>query len=213
MAVTGPEAAVAGSLVVGDQLFDDQANDSTTFTDSPIYGTVAVTSVTWDDLHSDLIARPMVYNFEVADTHTYFVGKDLGGVWVHNGCAEPDLDNLDNHAINAMGKRGWTSGDIMDAYQNGEQFLADDYTSRMPDGSPSPATRFVNPNTGEADTLVSGEKGGTLGIVEFLLSCWRSDTLVSEEKGGTLGILEFSLICWRSDTLVSEEKGGTLGSP
>ena len=86
MAVTGPEAAVAGSLVVGDQLFDDQANDSTTFTDSPIYGTVAVTSVIWDSRRSDLVAQPMVYNFEVANSHTYFVGKELGGIWVHNDC-------------------------------------------------------------------------------------------------------------------------------
>ena len=28
-----------------------------------------------------------VYNFEVADDHTYFVGKINGGVWVHNNCA------------------------------------------------------------------------------------------------------------------------------
>ena len=27
-----------------------------------------------------------VYNFEVAGDHTYFVGKDNGGVWVHNAC-------------------------------------------------------------------------------------------------------------------------------
>jgi hypothetical protein len=29
-----------------------------------------------------------VYNFEVANTHTYFVGAESGGVWVHNICAE-----------------------------------------------------------------------------------------------------------------------------
>jgi hypothetical protein len=27
-----------------------------------------------------------VYNIEVADDHTYFVGKADGGVWVHNAC-------------------------------------------------------------------------------------------------------------------------------
>ncbi len=27
-----------------------------------------------------------VYNFEVADSHTYFVGSDNGGAWVHNAC-------------------------------------------------------------------------------------------------------------------------------
>jgi len=27
-----------------------------------------------------------VYNFEVADDHTYFVGKANGGTWVHNAC-------------------------------------------------------------------------------------------------------------------------------
>jgi hypothetical protein len=30
-----------------------------------------------------------VYNFEVANTHTYFVGTELGGVWVHNACPDP----------------------------------------------------------------------------------------------------------------------------
>ncbi len=27
-----------------------------------------------------------VYNFEVEDFHTYFVGQKSGGLWVHNAC-------------------------------------------------------------------------------------------------------------------------------
>src|SRR5579871_1117202 len=40
-------------------------------------------------------ARPegyLVYNFEVADDHTYFVGQVNGGAWVHNiGECGPEL--------------------------------------------------------------------------------------------------------------------------
>ncbi len=31
-----------------------------------------------------------VYNFEVAETHTYFVGATSGGLWVHNDCIAPE---------------------------------------------------------------------------------------------------------------------------
>lgn len=33
-----------------------------------------------------------VYNFEVTGSHTYFVGKDNGGAWVHNSCGS-DIAN------------------------------------------------------------------------------------------------------------------------
>jgi len=32
-----------------------------------------------------------VYNFEVKDFHTYFVGNKNGGMWVHNDCLGPDV--------------------------------------------------------------------------------------------------------------------------
>jgi hypothetical protein len=45
-----------------------------------------------------------VYNFEVADWHTYFVGESA--VLVHNSCAaDPSkMYNADQQALNALGK-------------------------------------------------------------------------------------------------------------
>ncbi len=38
----------------------------------------------------------LVYNFEVADDHTYFVGQANGGAWVHNPTTPcPDLSSLE----------------------------------------------------------------------------------------------------------------------
>ncbi len=39
-----------------------------------------------------------VYNFEVADDHTYFVGKANGGTWVHNACTIGELKDAYNAA-------------------------------------------------------------------------------------------------------------------
>jgi hypothetical protein len=39
--------------------------------------------------------RARVYNFQVADTHTYFVGASGGGVWVHDADECPGDDILD----------------------------------------------------------------------------------------------------------------------
>gem|GEM_PF-5121361 len=43
-----------------------------------------------DDASSKGSTATTVYNFEVASTHTYFVGSKLGGVWVHNACGVPN---------------------------------------------------------------------------------------------------------------------------
>ncbi len=48
---------------------------------------------------ADTGERETVYNFEVADFHTYFVGD--GGIWAHNAC-KPLSPNQMNKAI----KRG-----------------------------------------------------------------------------------------------------------
>jgi hypothetical protein len=104
-----------------------------------------------------------VYNFEVQGDHTYFVGVANGGTWVHNTCVEPDLKNLDSHALNSMAKRGWTPDDIMEAYRNGEQFPAEDLTSRLQDGPPSAATRFVHPDTG-ASVIINNSTGRVIHV-------------------------------------------------
>ena len=86
-----------------------------------------------------------VYNFEVGDDHTYFVGQANGGTWVHNDCVPPDLANLDSHALNSMAKRGWSPAEITEAYTSGQQFPATDLTA-----GGAPATRYVHPVTGNS---------------------------------------------------------------
>jgi hypothetical protein len=44
--------------------------------------------------------RGTVYNFEVEDTHTYFVGSVNSGIWVHNTCF-PTAEQLQNAYIAA----------------------------------------------------------------------------------------------------------------
>jgi hypothetical protein len=64
-----------------------------------------------------------VYNFEVAETHTYFVGTELGGIWMHNTCGPPsegqEVQRLfGNNAIDEGGS--WTREDMygMDNWRN-----------------------------------------------------------------------------------------------
>ena len=45
-----------------------------------------------------------VYNFTVADDHTYFVGRQNGGLWVHNSCFTPDQAALVDLAKQAQRK-------------------------------------------------------------------------------------------------------------
>lgn len=46
-------------------------------------------------------AKPFtVYNFEVANSHTYFVGTENGGTWVHN--ANCDLGNLSKDEVKSQ---------------------------------------------------------------------------------------------------------------
>jgi RHS repeat-associated protein len=51
-----------------------------------------------------------VYNFEVEDTHTYFVGQHSGGIWVHNVCPPHwgNPDTLDDHYDRHGGNFGAT---------------------------------------------------------------------------------------------------------
>jgi RHS repeat-associated protein len=59
----------AGDLLPGDEVFTSQG------------GWIKVSGSTW------LSKRQTVYNLEVEDYHTYFVGES--GAWVHNMCAMP----------------------------------------------------------------------------------------------------------------------------
>jgi hypothetical protein len=58
---------------------------------------------------------------------------------------KPDIDNLDQHALNGMLKRGWTKEEIMEAFESGQAFPAVDLTA-----GGAPATRYVHPVTGKS---------------------------------------------------------------
>jgi hypothetical protein len=72
--VPGQGFEPAGSLSIGSPI-ETQSGPS-----------VAVSGIKW--LEETTPAGFRVYNFEVQDDHTYFVGKDDGGVWVHNDCTD-----------------------------------------------------------------------------------------------------------------------------
>ena len=88
------------------------------------------------------------YNFEVADFHTYFVGREE--IWVHNACNP--LWKLGDSASKNLAKmtrqmqqRGWTGRQITEAVKKGEQFAAPNNLNPA-----NGATRYVNPTTGQS---------------------------------------------------------------
>jgi len=82
-----------------------------------------------------------VYNFEVAGDHTYFVGNDNGGTWVHNQCG-PDPANLGELMEGAPLKT--TQGNV-------SRELVNNYTDMLlKDGSEAPPIKV------DGDTIVEG---------------------------------------------------------
>ncbi len=82
-----------------------------------------------------------VYNFEVAGSHTYFVGKDNGGAWVHNSCG-PDPANLGELMEGAPLKT--TQGNV-------SREMVNNYTDMLlKDGSEAPPIKV------DGDTIVEG---------------------------------------------------------
>jgi Colicin E5 ribonuclease domain len=74
--------------------------------------------------------------------HDFYVAVAATAVVVHN-CG-PDLDNLSPKIVRQMEQRGWTSDQIQDAYDNGEQVNA---VNRATGGT---ATRYINPVSGQS---------------------------------------------------------------
>lgn len=64
---------------------------------------------------------------------------------MRNGCAQPDLANLNQHIRLSMIKRGWTAQEIREAYDQGLAYPATDVTNGN-----TPATRFVHPTSGKS---------------------------------------------------------------
>ena len=70
--------------------------------------------VTVEWVQHEILESPIkVYNFEVEDFHTYFVGEN--GIFVHNGCGKEEVstNNISNESA-SKGKR-WQVGDPIDA--------------------------------------------------------------------------------------------------
>jgi hypothetical protein len=78
----------AGTLSDGDRLVHDDDATSAHSTTAATAVPLKISDITWDAKATSLSAATTVYNFEVASTHTYFVGSKLGGVWVHNDCTD-----------------------------------------------------------------------------------------------------------------------------
>lgn len=70
----------------------------------------------------------------------------------------PDVDNLSEHILKSMQRRGWTRDEIVEAARAGDAFPAVDLTA----GS-APATRYVNPQTGKS-AVVNNQTGQVIHV-------------------------------------------------
>ena len=91
--------------------------------------------------------RLHVYNLNVAEEHTYAVGKD--SVLVHNQCPPNGAGASGGAGITAkiaeqMGPRGWTADQIAEAINSGRRIPA------MNKATGNPAIRYVHPGTGQS---------------------------------------------------------------
>jgi RHS repeat-associated protein len=89
-----------------------------------------------------------VYNLDVANFHTYFVGKDQA--WVHNAC---NPFTIGAKILKQMGARGWSKEAIAEARASGQQIRA------VNKATGNAATRFIHPGTGQSVVIdnVTGE--------------------------------------------------------
>jgi len=87
-----------------------------------------------------------VYNFEVAGSHTYFVGKDNGGAWVHNQCAPRARFEVtpDGTAIPT------SKAELEQGFQDGG------FNSYPNTRTPEPGTNYVDPANGNIYRVMDG---------------------------------------------------------
>ena len=70
-------------------------------------------------------SKTTVYNFEVGNTHTYFVGNDRGGLWVHNVSVVGPFSDFDTARRAAfahftdLAPEDWISKDPIDDFDDG----------------------------------------------------------------------------------------------
>jgi hypothetical protein len=178
--VQGKGFEEAGKLSTGDELSEGDEPIGTAA--KPALSTVKVDSIVWDAKATTPSTATIVYNFEVANAHTYFVGKEAGGVWVHNNCGLEDPYGVAQQIAKG---HAW-----QDHVLDGNEFMSYGFESQEQFGNfihnimtdPDSETRILNNgrmawwdvdsetivlyNPGDADlgTAYLGEYGGFLGL-------------------------------------------------
>jgi hypothetical protein len=137
--VPGKGFEEAGTLSDGDRLVHDDDATSAHSTTAAIMPPLKISDITWDTKATSLSTATTVYNFEVASTHTYFVGSKLGGVWVHNSCEVPTDLGVIMEDTGYNTRQTSVSTDLVNTYIN-----------RLMSGSEPPPIRL------DGDTIVDG---------------------------------------------------------
>ena len=128
------------------------------------------------DISNEGLEEPVtVYNFEVADFHTYFVGES--GVLVHNTC--PDIEDLADSIPSA--DRVGTALEKDDVYHRAPSYLSSD---QLAQGS----VFSIVGKDGANYTLLQVEGGvnGTDGIFEYIVNAAGEVTHQRFKAGGII---------------------------
>jgi hypothetical protein len=151
----------AGTLSDGDRLVHDADATAPGTKSATITPPLKISDITWDTKATSLSTATTVYNFEVASTHTYFVGSKLGGVWVHNNCTDEAsrIINDQGGEVYNVNRGGWPF------WMNGEKNYFHDVVVQS-DGS------VIDTFTYGSDTPVSLEQ-------------WQTDWQVNIGGGGS----------------------------
>gem|GEM_PF-1918587 len=180
--VPGKGFEEAGELTNRDRLVCDSEEIASATTAGAEPKQLNITSITWEaEAPTTTTSRP-VYNFEVANTHTYFVGAGWGGVWVHNSCgltpvfravSPGEAADIDGSGVfNALpgqmeGK--WFASSAEDEASWGDSFYPDGnyqiFSAEFPSSTIDGA--FTNPhldNIGPAWYIEGGQLGEASGI-------------------------------------------------
>ena len=134
------------------------------------------TKGTVEDISKEGLEEPVtVYNFEVADFHTYFVGES--GVLVHNTC--PDIEDLADSIPSA--DRVGTALEKDDVYHRAPSYLSSD---QLAQGS----VFSIVGKDGANYTLLQVEGGvnGTDGIFEYIVNAAGEVTHQRFKAGGII---------------------------
>ena len=129
--------------------------------------------VVLEKVQHELLESPIrVYNFHVADYHTYFVGEDC--VLVHNKCSTPNSTTLWNIKSSKSQVQYYYNGTKTTAYYDGKYYWAVDYA-----GHGNSAYKVFKEINGclhwvaDADSygnFISGKHKGSIGLIVKIIS-------------------------------------------